>query len=252
VGAVALIDDSLLATGPLVAGATGGSGTRVVARILREAGLFTGSELNESEDAWRLGDYGDRWINRFVGGTAPEEEMRADLAEVLGDHCAPVTGTGRPWGWKEPRSIYLLPFFHRHLPALRYLHVVRDGRDMAFSENQNQLRKHGVASGIAPEGPEPVRSIALWSQVNLAASSFGADALGERYHRIRFEDLCADPAGVAEEVLAWAGLDGDASAAVAAVAAPTGLGRWRHADPELVTELERVAGPALRVFGYRR
>ena len=115
-------------------------------------------------------------------------------------------------------------------------------RDMAFSENQNQLRWHGVASGIAPGGPEPVRSIALWAQVNLAASRFGADVLGERYHRIRFEDLCADAAGVAEELLAWAGLEGDASAAVAAVTAPAGIGRWRAADPALVADLERVAG----------
>ena len=29
--------------GPYVIGATGGSGTRVVARIVREAGLFTGT-----------------------------------------------------------------------------------------------------------------------------------------------------------------------------------------------------------------
>lgn len=252
---MALLDESLLATGPLVAGATGGSGTRVVARILREAGLFTGSDLNESEDAWKLGDYGDRWINLYAGsggdpGEAAEMEMRADLAQVLLDHCAPVAGTARPWGWKEPRSIYLLPFFHRHLPGLRFLHVVRDGRDMAFSENQNQLRWHGVASGIAPGGPEPVRSIALWARVNLAASRFGADVLGGRYHRVRFEDLCADAAGVAEELLAWAGLEGDASAAVAAVTAPAGIGRWRAADPALVADLEGVADVALRAFGY--
>ena len=158
--------------------------------------------------------------------------------------------TGRPWGWKEPRSIYLLPFFHRHLPGLRFLHVVRDGRDMAFSENQNQLRRHGVASGIAPGGPEPVRSIALWARVNLAAARFGADVLGDRYHRVRFEDLCADAAGVAEELLAWAGLEGDASAAVAAVTAPAGIGRWRAADPALVADLEGVADVALRAFGY--
>ena len=77
--------------------------------------------------------------------------MLADLGETLADHCAAVAGTAA-WGWKEPRSIYLLPFFHRHLPGLRFLHVVRDGRDMAFSENQNQLRKHGEARVSRPEG----------------------------------------------------------------------------------------------------
>ena len=68
--------------------------------------------------------------------------MLDDLGVLLVEHCATLE-PGRPWGWKEPRSIYLLPFFHQQLPALRFLHVVRDGRDMALSANQNQLRKHG-------------------------------------------------------------------------------------------------------------
>ena len=108
--------------GPVVVGATGGSGTRVVARILRDQGLFIGSELNESEDAWKLGDYSDRWINLYLshhGDPLPLEvrsAMAQDLRLVLEEHCA-CLAEGRPWGWKEPRSIYLLPFFHAQLPA---------------------------------------------------------------------------------------------------------------------------------------
>ena len=70
-------------------------------------------------------------IDRF------ESAMVDDFRRVLEDHCAPIAANPRPWGWKEPRSIYLLSFLHRHLPALRFLHVVRDGRDMALSKNQN-------------------------------------------------------------------------------------------------------------------
>ena len=66
--------------------------------------------------------------------------MLDDLAALLLEHCAALE-PGRPWGWKEPRSIYLLPFFHRHLPALRFLHVVRDGRDMALSDQPEPAAK---------------------------------------------------------------------------------------------------------------
>lgn len=236
-------------------GATGGSGTRVVARILREGGLFTGGVLNESGDAWKLGDYSDRWINVYLlaGGAPPpevEQLMLADLSDVLFDHCAPVAGAGAPWGWKEPRSIYLLPFLRRHLPELRFLHVVRDGRDMALSANQNQLRKHGPAAGILPGAPEALRSIALWSRVNLDAARLGREALGERYLRVRFEDVCADPGETAKHVLGWAGLAGDASAAVEAVEPPPSLGRWHEADAAVVAELESVGRDALRELGY--
>ncbi len=51
------------------------------------------------------------------------------------------------------------------MPGFRFLHFMRDGRDMAFSENQQQLRKHGdaVLTGEAARWKKPARSIALWS-----------------------------------------------------------------------------------------
>jgi hypothetical protein len=239
-----------------VVGATGGSGTRVVARVLRLAGLYTGSELNESEDAWKLGDYSDRRIDEYLSrrddGLPPpvERAMVDDLRHVLQDHCAPIAAEPRRWGWKEPRSIYLLPFLHRHLPALRFLHIVRDGRDMALSGNQNQLRKHGDAAPL-PEGLSPAaRSIALWSWVNLEARRYGKERLGDRYLRVRFEDLCDRPAEIVSRVLEFLELEGDPASLAAEVTPPTSLGRWREETPALVAELEHVGGHALVELGY--
>jgi hypothetical protein len=238
-----------------VVGGTGGSGTRVVARILRRSGLYIGTDLNESEDAWRLGDYSDRWINTYLAqrGALPDEverAMRADLSSVLADHCAPLAPEARRWGWKEPRSIYLLPYLHGVLPELRFLHVVRDGRDMAVSENQNQLRKHGAAAPIPGDLPPAGRSIALWSWVNLEAASYGATHLGDRYLRIRFEDLCDSPTEVARGVLAFCGVDGDPTLAEQEVRRPDSIGRWRSQDAGTITQLERSGGAALAALGY--
>ena len=236
-------------------GATGGSGTRVVARILREAGLFTGAELNGSEDAWKFGDYSDRWVDVYLshGGRAlpadVEGAMLDDLATLLLEHCSQLE-PGQPWGWKEPRSVYLLPFFHRHLPALRFLHVVRDGRDIALSVNQNQLRKHGDAASIPADLSEPERSIALWSWVNLTAARYGEQRLGERYLRVRFEDLCARPVEVAGGILDHFGIAGDPTLARAAVFAPESLGRWRAESPETIATLHSQGRDALIELGY--
>jgi len=165
----------LVELGPCLVGATGGSGTRVFARIVRRAGLFIGTNLNVSEDAVDLGAYSDRWINTFMDWRARplppavEADMRRDLDAVFEHHLAPLAGRPRPWGWKEPRCIYLLPFFHERFPALRFLHVLRDGRDMAYSPNQNQLTRHGQTLLQPAEAawPQPVRSAALWSRLNL-------------------------------------------------------------------------------------
>ncbi len=57
------------ALGPMVIGATGGSGTRVVAGIVRDAGMFIGERLNAYEDDLDVADYLDRWINPYVAGS---------------------------------------------------------------------------------------------------------------------------------------------------------------------------------------
>jgi hypothetical protein len=238
-----------------VVGATGGSGTRVVARILREAGLYTGDDLNESDDALRFGGYSDRWINEYVAhpGGIPENlerEMLDDLDRVLADHCRPIAADPGRWGWKEPRSIYLLRFYAAHLPSLRFVHVVRDGRDMALSTNQNQLRKHGDAAGVDTRLPDPVRSIRLWSWINRQAAELGARELFGRYLRLRFEDLCADPTGTARTLLGFVELDASPERAHGLVTAPPTLGRWKGAEPQLRAELEHEAGDALRDLGY--
>jgi hypothetical protein len=241
---------------PSIMGATGGSGTRVVARIARRSGLFIGTNLNPAEDWLDLAAYYDRWINPWLQhahgwGPDVEEEMKSELAPLLQQHLAPADGG--PWGWKEPRSIFLVSFLARALPGLRFVHVVRDGRDLAFSKNQNQPRKHAdTFLGSQSEKPDaPVRSIELWNGVNLKTADAGEAELGGRYLRIRFEDLCGEPQPVIARLLAFLELEGDPDELAGEVEPPPTLGRWREAEPELVQELERIAAPALERFGYR-
>ena len=230
---------------PGVIGATGGSGTRVLAAIVQQGGMFVGSDLNRSLDALDFAAFSDRWVGRELPPAAAAE-LRALVARQHEE------AGGRRWGWKEPRSVYLLPFLAAELPGLRFLHVVRDGRDMAFSENQVQLRKHGDALLGASDEPKALRSISLWREVNLRAADFGERELGDRYLRLRFEDLCAEPAARVAEVLRFFGLEGDAERIAAEkVRAPSSLGRWREASPETVRKLEERAGDALRRFGYQ-
>jgi GT2 family glycosyltransferase len=235
--------------GPGVIGATGGSGTRVVARIVGQAGMFIGSDLNRSEDALDFAAFADRWLDRAAHDERPPE-LLAELRALVARQRAKADA--RPWGWKEPRSVYLVPLLAEELPGLRFLHLVRDGRDMAFSANQLQLGKHGEAVIGGSDEPDALRSITLWSVVNLRAADYGERVLGERYKRVRYEDLCNEPAAVAAEILRFFGLDGDAERIAAAeVRPPATLGRWRDADPSVTAELEARAAEALRRFGYQ-
>lgn len=149
--------------------------------------------------------------------------------------------------------MYLVPFWCSLFPRLRFLHLLRDGRDMAFSGNQNQLAKHGatvLGSGWAARSPAE-RSIALWARVNSRVADIGEETLEERYLAVRFEELCVAPTQVAGRILAFFGLPPElAGGAAGVVAPPATVGRFREQDPKVVAHLEAIAAPALARFGY--
>lgn len=233
---------------PLVIGGTGGSGTRAVARILVRAGWFMGSRLNRSEDALDIADFDWRHGPQVVRSGASDEiraEFEAALAAHLRDRPA---GTDR-WGWKHPQSYLLLAFLADRFPGLRFIQVVRDGRDIALARNHNQVALYGDHA-LGPGDPsDPVRRIAFWAWANDRAIEQRAALLGDRSMCVRLEDLCRAPEPTGRRLLAFAGAAG-AEPAVDEIVPPASLGRGRRADPVLLRRMEAVAGATLRRLGY--
>ena len=245
---------------PVVIGALGGSGTRVVARIVRESGYFLGNNRNESEDAMEFVEFYDRWINRYMlRERAPfcreeDELMQRDFNSCMGRHRAGIPQDEAPWGWKEPRSIYLLPFFHAIFSDLKFIHVVRDGKDMAFSSNQNQLRKHGAAL-LDPSlraAPQPVQMAALWAKINLSVAAYAESHLVGRYLIVQFEELCVKRREIATELATFLDCPTlDVGASTAKIITPPSMERWRQVeDKSLIAAIHAQAGETLRKFGY--
>lgn len=249
-----------LASSPLVIGATGGSGTRVVARIARRAGYDLGSHLNDAEDALEFVGFHDRWINRVMAAerrplsSGETDQMICDFHSALRRHLPTHGESGQLWGWKAPRSIYFLSFFHSLFPALKFIHVLRDGRDMAFSDNQKQLRQHGRVILSWRErwfAAGPLRSILLWDRVNRRAASYGEAQLGCNYLAVRFEDLCRRPTRTVERILCFLGSKIDApQVADAEISPPATLARWKTRPEAITQKLNAAAATSLRKFNY--
>jgi hypothetical protein len=86
---------------------------------------------------------------------------------------------------------------------LRVVHLVRDPRATAFSWGQKKnLPDLGTAAVMQQQGAW--RAAALWDTWNVAAEALGR-SLGDRYLRVRYEDLMADPATILRDVLAVMG-----------------------------------------------
>jgi hypothetical protein len=177
-----------------------------------------------------------------------------------------MTGVGRflgdlpnrhmHWGWKNPRSMYVLPLIARLFPRVRFIHLIRDGRDMATSENQNQPRKHYQALfGQDLDESDPAGSIQLWAAANLGCANWAERNLGSRYLRVRFEDLCDEPVQTVASILHFAEFENISdeiidNIAEKSVLRPETLGRWRSLDPMVADALTRRGGDALTHFGY--
>lgn len=223
---------------PIVIGGMGGSGTRLVAQLLMYAGVFMGSNRNYAEDALDFVPF----YGSYLGGNVGLTRMFQACAS---QHRVDIPDPAMRWGWKNPRSYLALEFIHHQFPDMRFVHVIRDGRDMAYAKTRN-MRTYWSAeeSGdlISPE-----RAMTVWATTNVAAADYGESRM-TGYTSIKFEDLCRKPRRAIRGLYEWLGLHGiDVGGAVSLVNPPHTIGRWEQHEASVVVEIGREA---LQRFGY--
>ncbi len=96
-------------------------------------------------------------------------------------------------------------FALRHLRRVdvRFVHIVRDSRGVAYSWTKEMARPEVGASQAMPRY-SPVSSAAWWDAFNLMLA--GLNLTGSPVHRLRYEDLLADPSEALQAVLRPTGL----------------------------------------------
>ena len=164
------------------------------------------------------------------------------------------------WGDKTPRYVEEIPFIAGLFPEGRFIHLIRDGRNVALSYAN------------VPFGPKNVsKAASLWSS-RVQQGCRDGRALGRgRYIEIRYEDLVEDAAGEARDICEFLELEFDegmleyterARDAVLDRAArfnpnvtkkPTQTRSWTSEMPDgQVAIFEAIAGDCLSELGYKR
>ena len=167
-------------------GALGGSGTRAVAEILIKSGIYLGDNLNGPNDNLLFTSLFKNPI--WYEKATKEEKMKRiglfqkymtnvcltmrDKAAILKASYTNTNYNSRLkfnlnllfrinrskkqqnmlWGWKEPNTYISLPELATVFPDLKYIHVIRNGLDMAFSKNVQQLFNWGRNFSIEVNG----------------------------------------------------------------------------------------------------
>lgn len=184
---------------------------------------------------------------------------RCALIDAIGRHRLRVDGTRR-WGIKIMRDIGKPHPYAGAWPGAQFVHIIRDGRDVAAS----QIGEHGT-----------------WGYADIEAAASGwADLIGRSRAasgavsilEIRYEDLVQDPGHTVAEVLEYLGLAWDDAVlshsqqkqslydnpynhpsldSVREAINTSAVGRYREdLLPAQTKAFERVAGATLAALGY--
>ncbi|MBK7948325.1 MAG: sulfotransferase [Deltaproteobacteria bacterium] len=242
--------------GPIVVAALGGSGTRAIVELLVESGVYMGRFLDrDTHDSLYIRRFLNAHFDALVGDPEhPDPAIVRAFHRLIRAHRSGIPHEGDEWGWKNPRSMWLLPFFAQRHPGLRFVHLLRDGRDMALSQNHFLLEDHGrTILGDRMTGNAVDDQLELWARGNVRALEASERFLGSRALRIRYEDLCADPTTELDRLLDFLKrpLSRATVARIAGTVRPSpGLGRGRLDRSETLLAASARHAEALHRFGY--
>jgi hypothetical protein len=262
-------DIAIQDSAPIVIGGIGGSGTRLVAQILQQEGVaFPGDKNEELDNLWFSLMFVRRsillkpleevkrlvwlFVNAMRNGLPPPEELIPLLDEAARYDRGPalrksVLEAARQsicntredyrtydlWGWKQPNSHVLVPLLAQHLPKMKYIYVLRNGLDMAFSYNQNQLKYFW--GDLMLEGdtePNPRNALRYWIASYKRICGDRA-LLGDRLYLLNFDSLCRNPIEQLVRLNEFLSLDAsqDSVEAIAGkITIPKSAGRHRFQD----------------------
>jgi hypothetical protein len=206
-----------------------------------------------------------------------EQGDAAGAVRAFFDAYAERQGKAR-WGDKTPAYMLAVQRIGRTLPESRFIHLIRDGRDVALSQTSRALN----------EQPPPAEQAARWVKRIRKSREQAQSLKGARYVEARYEDLVREPEPTLRRICEFIELDWDpgvlsyherAADRLAEMAGelraegshatqeagyrvqnhapttkppdPSKLDKWRREmSPEDLAAYESVGGEMLRELGY--
>ncbi len=227
---------------PLVVMGMHRSGTTLLVRLLMSMGIYMGRKLLENVESiyfQRLNrgifsNAGARWsvvdpllqamrTQEFV--TKQAEEIKRTLsiprlplrrgvgiAEYFGYDPINIS---RPvphrWGWKDPRSTITFPVWLRVFPRARFIHIIRNGIDVAISINRRAVqRSQDWKRKLFPKDYSPAAldleyCFRLWEDYVSFALDHRYLIPEDQYFELRYEALLESPVHQLRAVLEFIG-----------------------------------------------
>jgi hypothetical protein len=184
-----------------------------------------------------------------------------DFLRIVMHEIVESQGAGR-WADCTPEHLLYMRKIKRQIPDARFIHIIRDGRDVALS-----YLRQGWSYPLPWDKTEQLAVAALYWNWIVGKGRRDGGHLGADYEEVRFEDLVMHPAETLLRIGAFIGHDLDYATiqrnGVGSVRKPNSsfevgnetfapVGRWRTMmSTAQVADFEAIAGDRLRDLGYR-
>jgi hypothetical protein len=194
-----------------------------------------------------------RW-REFYGFRLDVPRFKAELQELtcravvdaVFQQFADFAGRVR-WGDKTPSYIMDLPVLATLYPEAQYIHIIRDGRDVALSLQKLYF------------GPKnPLYAGLYWKKRVHLGRTFGACLPASQYYELRYEDLLQNPTEIMIQLARFVQIDSNYDVVIKRIqqqiaqdVKSENFFKWKHEMTEdQIRKFEKVSGDLLKELGY--
>jgi len=249
---------------PTVIGCIGGSGSRLVSQLFIDRNYYFGHCTNQANDnLWfsfifrRLkavtSNYDDFvklmdiFVSKMTTGMLNSEQkmiinqisnkphplaesFRLKSVSSLHNNDETHAKISKNWGWKEPNSHLFIPQLNQYFPQLKYIYIIRHPLDMAFSQNQNQLKfwgKHFLGNNCETS---PYYSLKFWLFIYTKILKL-KQTMGDRLYILNFDELIQSPIESVKNLfdnMGFSYTESSISQATKIVKTPQSIGRYKN------------------------
>jgi len=147
----------------------------------------------------------------------------------------------------------ILPFLDEMFPGMKFVHVVRDGRDISLGNDfaaRNRYRAAFLTQDEMSLSAEEAM-ILFWGRSNQRSMEYGQQRMPGRYLQMKWEELCEDPVRKTAELLEFASCPVEEAWKIARIVRkPSSIGRWKSFPARVRRSVHARGARWLSMFGY--
>jgi hypothetical protein len=247
---------------PIVVMARGHSGTRVLAQVLNllNIQMWSDQQRQSGDTNRKLSRTIKQIVKKDTFITAGEQyhsSSRIMFEKAVYNYYRQLGRPGSNWGWKFPETYLIAPIVFETFPKARFIHFIRDGRDIAFKNHltDDPTRKIGrkiLKRLSALNKPDHIRTALSWQFQVESFDQFKQKLSNERLLELTFENLCIKPQASVNDLCDFlnTSITRQCAAYINREINPAKVKQYQENDPDQILEVEHIIRDTLLRYDY--